>query len=72
MDETRASGPRGNIWDHTVIVVVPKDLKYTNVSTLWVTGNCNPGPHPLPHTDEDVLLMDELSHNTGVVSVVVK
>lgn len=72
MDETRATGPRGNIWDHTVIVIVPRELKYTNVSTLWVDGNCNPGPHPLPHTDEAVVIMDELAHNTGVVTVVVK
>ena len=72
MDESRAHGPRGSIWDHTVIVVVPKNMTYTNISTLWVTGNCNPGPSPIPHNDEDVLLMDELSHNTGIVSVVVK
>ena len=54
MYETKVSGPRGNIWDHIVVVVVPKHLKYTNISTLWVTGDCNPGPHPFPHTDEDL------------------
>ena len=58
MDESRAYGPRGAIWDHTVIVVVPKHLKHTNVSTVYLTWGCNENPTP-KHNDLDMIIIDE-------------
>jgi len=75
LDESKAYGPRGdNIWDHRIAVIVPKDLQVTNISSVWLTGQCNEGNHEgeLTKKDGDLLLMDELAHNTKSVTVVVK
>lgn len=74
LDESKARGPRGAVWDHRIAVIVPKNLKVTNISSVWLTGNCNDGSHEkeLSNKDGDLLLMDELAHNTKSVTVVVK
>lgn len=42
LDESMAYGPNGdNVWTHHVAVNIPKNLKYTNISTAYVTGGCN-------------------------------
>jgi PhoPQ-activated pathogenicity-related protein len=75
MDESRAYGPRGAIWDHNVIVIVPRKLEQTNISTVWLTGNCNEDVNRdkiLSKTDVDIIAMDALAHDTKTVTVVVK
>ena len=63
LDESMAYGPSGDLWTHHVAVNIPKNLKYTNVSTAYVTGSCNEHPDELPtNKDEDIIVADELSH----------
>jgi PhoPQ-activated pathogenicity-related protein len=40
----------------------------------YLTGNCNsiPNRHFHPHTDEDVLVADEIAHNAKTVTIAVK
>ena len=74
LDESKARGPRGAVWDHRIAVIVPKKLEVTNISSVWLTGNCNDGnqSHSLSKKDGDLMMMDELAHNTKSVTVVVK
>ena len=44
LNETYAYGPTGALWTHQVIVVVPKNLKYTNVSYAFMTDGSNESP----------------------------
>jgi len=64
LDETKAYGPNGNnIWTHHVAVNIPKNLKFTNISTAYVTGSCNENDSELPTAhDEDIIVADELAH----------
>ena len=75
MDESRGYGPRGAIWDHYVVVIVPNNLKYTNFSTVWLNGDSNTHPAAedgIKRTNYDILVGDELAHNTRAIAVVVK
>ena len=73
LDESKVKGPDGALWTHQVIIVVPKHLKYTNVSLAYLTGDCNEVSNPVlyPHTDEDVLTVDEVSHNAHTIAITV-
>jgi hypothetical protein len=65
MDESRAHGPRGAIWDHEVIVIIPKNLKFKNISTSLLLGSCNtPSGKDLDIRDSDILEVDEIAHLT--------
>ena len=77
LDESMATGHNGNIWSHKVVVVVPKNLKYTNFSLAYATGWCNGGddgkdtdylPEP---TDEDVFVADEFAHQSQMIAITV-
>jgi hypothetical protein len=35
LDQSRAIGYQGNTWSHLVYIIVPKDIKYTNVSNAY-------------------------------------
>ena len=74
MDESRAAGPNGAIWSHEVVVIIPKNLLYKNISTVYLTRECNDKPEgtPITKTDLDVLLVDELAWNTHMITVAVK
>ena len=73
-DKTKVSGPNGAIWTHQVIVIVPKTLKFRNISMAYLTGDCNSHPDaPIkPHTDEDIITVDEIAHNSYAVAIAVK
>lgn len=66
LDETKVSR---SIWWHTLVVIVPSDVRYADAGLLWITGgyNENPAWHP-KSKDEDILLAAELAMATGVVS----
>ena len=77
LDTSMAAGHNGNIWSHKVVVVVPKNLKYTNFSLAYATGWCNGGhdgqdtdylPEP---TDEDVFVADEFAHQSQMIAITV-
>jgi PhoPQ-activated pathogenicity-related protein len=74
LDESKVYGPDGALWTHEVIVVIPKNLKFTNVSFAYLTGGCNENQNPKidPYKDEDVLVVDEASHNAHVIGITVK
>lgn len=70
MDESRAAGPRGAIWDHEVIVVIPKDLEFTHVATVTMFGSCNGKPGAtVDKNSANVLKIDELAHNSKTIAV---
>jgi PhoPQ-activated pathogenicity-related protein len=71
LDTTRAIGPNGdNVWTHQVAVVVPKNVRFTNVSMAVMTGNNNGDAFPTLK-DEYLLVADELSHASGGIAVVI-
>lgn len=72
MDETRAKGPGGAIWSHTAIVIIPKNLEFKNISTVYLTGSCNSNPNQFDKFSEDVIVVDELAHNTRSIAVAVQ
>jgi len=74
LNESIVSGPDGALWTHQVIVVVPRNLKYTNVSVAYLTGGCNEGSNrvPNPKKDEDLIIVDEIAHNSYSIGIVVK
>jgi PhoPQ-activated pathogenicity-related protein len=57
-------------------VIIPKNLKYTNVSHAYLTGYCNSKTDPdqpvNPYTETDVLQIDELAHNSHQPIILVK
>ena len=73
MDESRAYGPRGAIWDHEVIVVVPRILKHKNISTALLLGGCNtPSAKDLDIKNSDVMEVDEIAHMTQSIAIGVR
>ena len=74
LDEERAQGPGGTgpIWTHQVVVVIPKVVQFRNVSFAYLTGGCNlPAPSVPKTTDEDLLVVDEVTWATGTIGIVV-
>jgi PhoPQ-activated pathogenicity-related protein len=70
MDESRAAGPRGAIWDHEVIVVIPKDLEFTHIATVTMFGSCNGNPGAAINVNNNnILKIDELAHNSKTIAV---
>ena len=75
LDTSKAYGPSGDLWSHRVTVIVPKVLKYTNVSVSYLTGSCNDEePNSLPPIADapDMLAGDEFAHLSGVIAIVVE
>ena len=73
MDESRAHGPRGAIWDHEVIVIIPKNLKYKNISTALLLGSCNtPSAKDLDIRDSDIMEVDQIAHLTQSIAIGVR
>ena len=73
LDTSKVSGPKGSVWDHEVIVVVPKDIVYKNVSTVYLSGSCksNNGQW-IPRVDEDLIVTDEIAKSSQAVTIVIK
>lgn len=77
LDTTKAVGPNGALWTHQVLVVIPKKVTITNMSTVVMTGSCNAdrgngtGPSPPDSKDEYLVVADAIASNTGGVVVVV-
>ena len=73
LDATRAQGPGGTspIWTHQVVVVIPKNIQFRNVSFAYLTGSCNENPSVPKPTDEDLLVVDEVTWATGTIGIVV-
>ena len=72
LDTSRAAGPSGGaIWTHQVVVVVPKTVQFRNVSFAYVTGGCNDNPSVPKPTDEDLLVVDEVTWATGGIGIVI-
>ena len=74
LDTSKAYGPQGDIWSHRVMIVVPKVLKYTNVSVGYITMECNGHPNEKPTFQDipDYAVGDEFSHTSGAVTVVIQ
>lgn len=64
-------GGKTAIWTHQVVVIVPKTLKYTNISMAYLTGDCNQHPSNPTAGDEDVLVADEITWATNAIGIVV-
>jgi PhoPQ-activated pathogenicity-related protein len=73
LDSSRAQGVSGTTWTHLVYVVIPKEIKYYNVSNAYITGGDNRHPNKVAGpTDEDVLLTDALAKYSGQVSIAIQ
>ena len=74
LDTSKAYGPQGDLWSHRVTVIVPKVLKYTNVSISYLTGDCNLRPNEKPNFKDvaDMVVGDEFAKTSGVVAIVVE
>jgi hypothetical protein len=66
-------GPGGDsLWTHHVAVIVPKSLKFKNISNAWITGGCNEKPEEIEsNTNLDIIMADELAHTSEMISIVV-
>ena len=54
-------------------MIVPKILKYTNVSISYMTGGCNEDPNGMPkETDSDYLAGDFFAKASGMVGIIVQ
>lgn len=71
LDISRAAGPAGDLWQHMVVVVVPKELKYKNMSVAYLTGNCNDNVKPPSKDDEELLLVDTIAHDASMIGIIV-
>lgn len=71
MDTSRAAGPDGDIWTHQVVVIIPRNLKHDNLSLTYLTGGCNSNPSVPKPGDEDVLVADYVSAESGAIAMVV-
>lgn len=71
LETTKAAGPGGDLWTHQVLVVVPKELKHSTIALSYLTGNCNNHPSVPDKYDEELLMIDTISHNNGVVAIIV-
>jgi PhoPQ-activated pathogenicity-related protein len=74
MDESRATGPDGALWTHEVVVIIPRFLKYRNISTVYLTGDCNdkPGENRITKTDMDVIVVDTIAKDSQSITIAVK
>lgn len=70
LDTSRAYGPNGDIWTHQVTVIVPKKVTVTDSALIYITGGCNENPTTPKATDEEPLLMDRISSQSGCIGVV--
>ena len=72
LDVSKAYGP-GNtsIWTHQVAVIIPKVLKYPNVSVSYLTIGCNEHPTTPDPNEGDFMNMDQIAKETGVVAFIV-
>jgi PhoPQ-activated pathogenicity-related protein len=74
IDESKVKSPTGSLWTHQVIINVPKNLKFKNVSMALMTGGCNTVENwkPEPYSDEDILVVDEIAHNSEAIAITIK
>lgn len=54
-------------------MVVPKNLKYRNISLAWITDGCNNEPNvkQSAFSNYNILIVDELAHNSESIAVAV-
>jgi len=72
LDTSIGAGPSGtNIWNHLVAVVIPKELRVYNYSLAYLTGNSNNDHSPPKATDEELIAVDLVTHNTGACGIIV-
>lgn len=60
------------LWTHEVVVIVPRDLKYTNVSTMYLASafyRCNTDG-PITHTTFDIEVADFIANDVKSIVVV--
>ena len=78
LDKSLVRSPNGDLWTHQVVIIVPKHLKFKNVSHAYLTGSANPWPDDPPQKkvypvkDYDVFQIDELAHKSNQVVITVK
>lgn len=59
------------MWTHEAVVIIPKNLVYTNVSTLYMasaSSGCN-NDKPINGTNLDVEMADVIADNTHHITV---
>ena len=56
-------------WSHEVIVIIPYNLRYTNISVFYGTGGCNDGGRVNSTKNNDEFVLDAIAHEGQVISV---
>jgi hypothetical protein len=41
LDTSKVYGPKGSIWDHEVIIIVPWNILQTNISNVYLSLSCD-------------------------------
>jgi PhoPQ-activated pathogenicity-related protein len=72
MDETKVWGPDGALWTHEVIVIVPKELKFKNVSMAYMTGSCNDKSNrKVDPYDDELKVIDQVAKHSHAVAILI-
>ena len=61
-----------SLWTHEIVVIVPRDLKYTNVSSIYMASafhRCNTDK-PLTGTTFDIEMADVIANDARQITVV--
>jgi hypothetical protein len=68
LDLSKASGMAGTTWSHLVYVVVPDEIKYKNVSNIYLDYGDNSKPNNVGGPDA-VFLADNFAKYSGMISI---
>ena len=73
LDTSKVYSPKGSVWDHEVIILVPKEIQHKNISTVYLSGQCkNIDQSWKSKVDEDLIVADQIAKSTSAVTVVIK
>ena len=59
LDISKVFSPKGSVWDHEVMILVPKEIQHKNISTVYLSGQCNNIDQTWKSkVDEDLIVAD--------------
>ena len=73
LNETIYEAEGGPVWSHQVVVVYPPNIKYYNISTIYLASvDIKKNGDPIGHNafNPDLVACDTIAHQTGAPCVV--
>ena len=59
LDISKVYSPKGSVWNHEVMILVPKEIQHKNISTVYLSGQCkNIDQSWKSRVDEDLIVAD--------------